>query len=395
MDKLGNYIEQIRGVSYKNNDVTDKHLEGYSVVLRANSIKDYKLSLENLVYVKNDLIKEKQVLKKYDILMAASSGSKEVVGKTVQILEDTDFSFGAFCKLIRCKKNINPKYVAYFFRTEEYRRTISHLVCGANINNIKNEHIDNLPIDVPSLDKQNQIVRILDQAQELIDKRKAQIEALDELIQSLFYDISSNCSSYSLYKLNDLVSEKKDIIDGPFGSNLKTSDYVDNGIRVIQINNIGECEFRDGNKKYINEEKYQSLIKHAVFPGDIIVAKMGEPLGRTCIVPSFIDRAVIVADCMRIKPNGELINSRYLEYLLNTVEVKRQFEKYSQGSTRIRLNLSMLREVELKVIPLELQNQFAEIVESIEKQKELLNESLVELENNFNSLMQRAFIGVL
>ena len=85
IDKLGNYIEQIRGISYKSNDVSEEQKEGYKVILRANSIKDSKLLLNDLVYVKEELIKEKQFIKKNDILMAASSGSKEIVGKSVQI----------------------------------------------------------------------------------------------------------------------------------------------------------------------------------------------------------------------------------------------------------------------------------------------------------------------
>ena len=65
---------------------------------------------------------------------------------------------------------------------------------------------------------------------------------------------------YTYIKIEQLVSNKSDIVDGPFGSNLKTGDYVDDGVRVIQINNIGESNFRDKNKKYITEEKYKSLL---------------------------------------------------------------------------------------------------------------------------------------
>ena len=189
LDKLGNYIEQVRGVSYKPSDISDEKKEGYKVVLRANSIKDNKLLLDDLVYVKDVLIKEKQLIKCNDILMAASSGSKEIVGKSVQIKEDTQYTFGAFCKLIRCSENINPNYVAYFFRTPYYRSTISSIVCGANINNLKNEHIDNLFIPITDKENQKKIVRVLDKAQELIDKRKEQIEALDELVKSKFIEM--------------------------------------------------------------------------------------------------------------------------------------------------------------------------------------------------------------
>ena len=140
-------------------------------------------------------------------------------------------------------------------------------------------------------------------------------------------------------------------------------------MRVIQINNIGESSFRDKNKKYITEEKYKSLLKHSVAPGDIVVAKMGEPIGRACILPDYISKAVIVADCMKIRPNLAIINRKYLEFLLNTEEVKTQFRKYSQGSTRVRLNLTMLRQIKVLYPPIELQNQFADFVKQVDKLK--------------------------
>ena len=200
---------------------------------------------------------------------------------------------------------------------------------------------------------------------------------------------------YTYIKIEQLVSNKSDIVDGPFGSNLKTVDYVDDGVRVIQINNIGESNFRDKNKKYITEEKYKSLLKHSVVPGDIVVAKMGEPIGRACILPDYISKAVIVADCMKIRPNLAIINRKYLEFLLNTEEVKAQFRKYSQGSTRVRLNLTMLRQIKVLYPPIELQNQFADFVKQVDKLKFEMEKSLKELEDNFNSLMQKAFKGEL
>lgn len=181
---------------------------------------------------------------------------------------------------------------------------------------------------------------------------------------------------FEYIKIEELVKHKSDIVDGPFGSNLKTIDYVDDGVRVIQINNIGECDFRDKNKRFVTEEKFNSLIKHSVIPGDIVVAKMGEPIGRACILPDYIEKAVIVADCMKIHPNTDIVNTKYLEFLLNTEEVKSQFKKYSQGSTRVRLNLTMLRQVKVLYPSIELQNEFADFAKQVDKLKFEIETSL-------------------
>ena len=164
--KLGDYIVQVRGISYKPTDISEEPIDTHMAVLRANSIKNNKLILEDLIYVNKDLVKENQIIKENDILIAASSGSKEIVGKSVQIKDNTNFTFGAFCKIVRCSEKIEPRYVGYFLRTPYYRSTISNLVCGANINNLKNEHIDELLIPMPSREIQQKIVNILDKSQE-------------------------------------------------------------------------------------------------------------------------------------------------------------------------------------------------------------------------------------
>lgn len=340
---------------------------------------------DNIKYCVNN----KYVLaRKEDIIIAwdgANAGTigyglEGAIGSTLAILSFKDKGFmSEFCGLF-----LKSKF-----------KYLRDKCTGATIPHISKQALVDLKMPNISLEKQKEIVNTLRISQELIDKRKAQIEDLDELVKSKFIEMFSDKNKYRYVKIEELVSNKSDIVDGPFGSNLKTIDYVDVGVRVIQINNIGESSFRDNNKRYITEEKYNSLIKHSVVPGDIVVAKMGEPIGRTCIVPEYINKAVIVADCMKIRPNVSIINRKYLEFLLNTEEVKAQFRKYSQGSTRVRLNLTMLRKIEVLYPPIELQNQFADFVKQVDKLKFEMEQSLKELEDNFNSLMQRAFKGEL
>lgn len=288
-------------------------------------------------------------------------------------------------------KICNRKYFIYFTMSDDYSRQINKFVVGTTRKRISRKNLEEINISLPNIAIQNKIVEKLDIALELINKRKLQIKELDLLVKSKFIEMFRGDKNFEYIKIENLVEVKSDIVDGPFGSNLKTIDYVDSGVRVIQINNIGESQFRNGNKRYITEEKFNSLIKHSVIPGDIVVAKMGEPIGRACIVPNWLEKAVIVADCMKIHPDLNVINAKYLEFLLNTEEVKVQFKKYSQGSTRVRLNLTMLRQIEVLYPPIELQNQFADFVKQVDKLKFEMEQSLKELEDNFNSLMQKSF----
>lgn len=167
MAKLGNYIEQIRGVSYKPEDVCASTDVDAVAILRANNIQDDGLIFDDLVYVKKDKVSAKQYIQKGDIVVCASSGSKNLVGKAAIVNEDMEISFGAFCKVIRPKK-LMPSYIGHYFQSPKYRNKISELAGGANINNIRNEHIDDLDIVVPNTDEQERISILIPQASEAL-----------------------------------------------------------------------------------------------------------------------------------------------------------------------------------------------------------------------------------
>lgn len=389
IDKLDNYIEQIRGISYKSKDISEDSKEGYKVVLRANSIKDNKLILNDLLYVKEELIKEKQFIKCNDILMAASSGSKDIVGKCVQIKDDTEYTFGAFCKLIRCKENINPNYVAYFFRTPYYRATISAVVNGANINNLKNEHIDNLLIPLPSKEIQKRIVDILDKAQELIDKRKEQIEQLDELVKSrfieMFGDPVKNPKGWEKKKLSDECN----IITGNTPSR-KIDEYYGDYIEWIKSDNITNAEiYLTTAKEYLSEKGLD--VGRSVEANSILM---------TCIAGSLKCIGNVAIADRKVAFNQQINGIETLEN--NVYFMFEQFnlsQQYIQSTINMALkgilSKSQLSELEFIFPPLELQNEFAKFFVEVHNVRLNMENSLKELEDNFNSLIQKAFRGEL
>lgn len=166
------------------------------------------------------------------------------------------------------------------------------------------------------------------------------------------------------------------LVDGPFGSNLKTCDYTDKGVRLIQLQNIGDGFWLDENKKFTSDKKYYQLIRHAVSSGDIVIAKMADPIARACIVPSVSDRFLVVADCIKLTPDKKKYHSQYLVYAINHHWFRSQAEKKSTGTTRQRINLSKLRTVNLLIPPLEEQKSIAKLLltldEAIQKTEQLI-----------------------
>src|SRR5690606_25904370 len=148
--KIKDVADQIRGVSYKPKDVLERGDNNVIALLRANNITLRGIgNLSDVVYVNPKCVNSKQVLLNGDILVCASSGSKNLVGKVVGFFEVEPYTSGAFCKVVRPKDNMNRKYLNYYFQSSKYRSVIYQLSSGANINNIRNENIDNLEIPLP------------------------------------------------------------------------------------------------------------------------------------------------------------------------------------------------------------------------------------------------------
>ena len=134
---------------------------------------------------------------------------------------------------------------------------------------------------------------------------------------------------------------------GPFGSNLKATDYTSKGIRIIQLQNIGDGEFNDHSKIYTSVEKADELLSCNIFSGDIILSKMGDPVGRACIIPNELERCVMASDGIRLVVD-EKKHSKYFIYLLiNSKLIRKAIERKSTGSTRKRISLNDLKIVQL------------------------------------------------
>jgi len=131
--------------------------DGLLPILRATNIQN-GLIFDNLVYVPLKYISEEQMLRPGDIIIAASSGSRHIVGKAAQLLKEWQGSWGAFCFGLRPNKSIDAKILAYFLQTSEYRQHVSEQSAGVNINNLQAKHIEQTPMLLAPLPEQHRIV---------------------------------------------------------------------------------------------------------------------------------------------------------------------------------------------------------------------------------------------
>ena len=167
---LGDMLTILRGVSYKKQDATTEPAAGKIPILRATNIDDGKLNFTGLVYVPQEYVSKVQLLNVGDIVIAASSGSRHVVGKAASLTVPWTGSFGAFCYGLRPHLQGTASYISLFLQTSIYRDHVSELSAGININNLRREHIEGVPLPVAPLNEQRRIVAKIEELFSELDK---------------------------------------------------------------------------------------------------------------------------------------------------------------------------------------------------------------------------------
>lgn len=199
--------------------------------------------------------------------------------------------------------------------------------------------------------------------------------------------------------LSDVViNPKVDLVDGPFGSNLKSDDFTSEGIPVFKIQNIKAGYFLDKNIQYVTTEKALELERHSFKEGDIIITKLGEPLGLACKVPIKYPNGIIVADLIRLRPS-RIVNVDYLVSIINSKIVQDQFKEITNGTTRSRVNLTLVRNIQIPLAPIEEQERINTTLETIyyelENSKNKLRDAQKKLKIYQEVLLKNAFEGKL
>jgi type I restriction enzyme S subunit len=394
--EIKKYINQIRGIAYSSKDVIKSSKEGYLPVLRSNGIKEGKIVFENLVYVPKWYIKDAQKLREGDILITASTGSKKVIGKNGQILENFEGSFGAFCKVVRPKnKTLDRNYLKHFFQSQVYRETIRSVINGANINNIKNNHIDDLTIPLPPLPIQQQIADLLDTADALCRTTAEQLQQLDDLAESVFLemfgDVAKNEKGWKIDLLgNNFSTKKAGTKCGPFGSALKKHEYIEKGVPVWVMDNIKKDKFSPNRCLFITSDKYETLKSYSVEKGDIIISRAGT-VGKMCVIDTDIPTSIIHSNIIRLSLNENKILPIYFTLLMKYAKGRvGKLKKGDEGAYSF-MNTGILKKLKIPIPPLKKQTEFAKIIENIEVQKVELKQSLQDSEDLFKGLLQEIF----
>ena len=376
---------QVRGVSYKPDDLHSELNKKSIILLRANNIDDGKINFDDVVYVDRSKVSDNQLLRNGDILICASSGSKSLVGKAAQVDFDGEVTFGAFCKVVR-PTTIESNYLGMYFQSPTYRLIISALAQGANINNIKNENINTLLVNVPAKNEQTEAVKILKKVQVVIHFRQQQLQKLDELVKARFIELFGTETEFDKWPCCTIG----DVADVCVGVVIKpTQYYTDKGIPAFRSLNIGEMHVKDSDWVYFTEDGHQKNQKSVVHKNDVLVVRSGAP-GTACVATEKYDGYNAV-DIIIAHPDNSKVNSIFLAAFTNMPHGMNQIRERTGGAAQQHFNVGGYKAMRLIMPSIELQNQYAAFVEQTDKSKVAVQKALDEAQLLFDSLMQKYF----
>ena len=192
--------------------------------------------------------------------------------------------------------------------------------------------------------------------------------------------------------------EKYSIGIGPFGSNLKVSDYKDSGVPLIFVKNITRNDY-SLNLKYISSEKFDELFAHSVKPLDILITKMGDPPGDCSIYPENSPLGIITSDCLKFRVWQKYANRMYFKYCIESVSIKEQLGLITQGVAQKKISTSRFKTLLFPFAPLQEQHQIVKEIESrlsvCDKVEQNITEALEKSEALRQSILKKAFEGKL
>ena len=155
-------------------------------------------------------------------------------------------------------------------------------------------------------------------------------------------------------------SERHSFVNGPFGSDLLTSELMKEGIPVIYSGDVKDTGFRRKSDKYVTEDKALELNFCRVDSGDLLLSKVGDPPGLAGVYPSDLESGIVTQDVVRVKIDSNIATSQYLTFLINSAIGKFLIKQISVEATRGRFSLGDLKRLTFILPPTEEQEQIVE-----------------------------------
>lgn len=383
--KLGEVADYINGRAFKPSEWKEKGLP----IVRIQNLND-----ESAVYHYSDAEhEEKYLLHDGDLLFAwaASLGT--------YIWNGGEAWLNQHIFKVLPKQNVSKMYLYYALTSiikELYSK--SH---GSGMVHVTKGKFEETEIPLPPLATQRAIVTRIESLFAELDKGVEKLKTAQQQLKVYRQAVLNDCltkgsEKWKKVKLGE-VAEK--IFDGPFGTHLKSDDYVSSGIRVVRLENIKAGYFDDSKQSYVTPEKYEIIKRHTVYPTDLIMSTFISEEVKVCQMPDHIVFAVNKADCIGIRLKKASAINDFIKYYLSLRSVYHQLEIQVHGATRPRVNTTQIKNIEINLPSLPEQQRIVQEIETrlsaCDEVEKNIAESLQQSEALRQSILKKAFEGEL
>lgn len=351
--------------------------------------------------------KPEDLLKDGDLIMADASEDYAGVGVTVSLhgLEDKKVVGGLHTFVLRDTKHKTDKYFRqYIFRNPEIRNSMQKIANGVSVYGISKTAVAKLLLPLPSLSEQKRIVSVLETWERAITKLSQKIEKKKKIKKGLMQELLTGKTrlrgfndKWEKKSLGELAGEKGSVVDGPFGSNLKNSDYVSNGIPVLQGMNLTGDKFNCKGFRYITEQKAKEVYRSNAQVGDLLTVKIGS-IGFSALIDNLngYSFAIIPANLLRFRCTNLLTDIKFVFYLLTSDIGKRKLKDLASGNAQPAISVVGFRKLSFFVpATKEEQGAIAEVLSTIDKEIEGLENKLNNLREQKRYLLKNLLTGTI
>jgi type I restriction enzyme, S subunit len=305
--------------------------------------------------------------------------------------------------VLRFAEESTQRFIEYYLNSISLEPYIS----GMAQPKLNQKALNSIPVPVPPLSEQKRIVSIVDEAFEAIDiaidNTKQNLtntcELFDSIISTVIFGDSLKDGWHSKTVADVILTKKGSMRTGPFGSQLLHSEFVDEGIAVLGIDNAVKNEFQWDRRRFITPEKYLQLSRYKVNPGDVLITIMGT-CGRCAIVPDDIPVAINTKHLCCITLDKQKCLPGFLHAYFLYHPIAQQFLlKKAKGSIMAGLNMEIIKELPLQLPSIPTQQKIIEEVRSLSHETQRLKttyqQKLTALNELKQSILHKAFTGEL
>ena len=344
------------------------------------------IDLSTPKYVSEQYFKDntKGHLKNGDILLCKDGALSGKVALVREELQNNSAMVNEHVFIIRTDLLYQP-YLFNFLFSPIGQSELKARITGAAQGGINGTNLKTILIPIPPLAEQERIVAELDLLSSIIEKKKAQLKELDQLAQSIFYtmfgDPITNPKGWETKKLGEVATQKLS-----YGSGASAIQY--NGkIRYVRITDIREDG--DLNSDIVSPDTFDE--KYLLNEGDILFARSGATVGKTFQYKSRFGKCIFAGYLIRMIPNIEIVLPSFIFAYTKSSYYRSFVSKAQNAVAQPNINAKQYGDLLVPVPPISLQQEFAEKVEAIERQKALIQQSIDEVQTLFDSRMDYWF----